>query len=142
MRQTRRGCFAAQGGGAKYVWKIYDLAYGADINAAETASSTFRDEFAVSKSYTATATTFTLVNPAEVELADIVAGDYFMNGSYFCQVISTTPDGRRVRITYYRWLTPTLCLQGADTGMTVESTDINAYPANGIQGDYWYVLQS
>lgn len=144
MRQTRRGCYAAQGGGAKsYIWKVYA------INS---------DEVRTTEHYP-------VPNGATVQFASSysVSGGVFVLGSLSSATIYTDTTGDLVGkyipdtdtkihkinsyISYshqahmYNAEVFTLTnSRGEDTGMTVESEDENDYPADGIQGDYYYVM--
>lgn len=152
MRQTRRGCFAAQGGGAKYVWAVYNLAYGIDESAGGTAgnfSVSSNNYRRAAKSYTVSGTYVNLVDSVQTTAANLAPGDYIVtvantnstattgttlykvtgvSGSYFSYTIS------------YTAYTPALIAKGEDTGERVESTDGTAYPHYGVQDGYFYVL--
>lgn len=152
MRITRRGCYAAQGGGAKYVWAVYNLAYGIDESAGGTAGSvslsSSRYKMAA-KGYTISDSgTVTLTDPAQTTAANLAVGDYLVNVSTSSNTATTGDTLYKVTgvsgswnytITYTAY-TPALNARGTDTGQRVESNTADDYPPDGIQGDYYYVM--
>lgn len=152
MRITRRGCYAAQGGGAKYVWAVYNLAYGIDESAGGTdgsvSLSSSRYKMAA-KGYTISDSgTVTLTDPAQTTAANLAVGDYLVNVSTSNSTATTGDTLYKVTgvsgswnytITYTAY-TPALNARGTDTGQRVESNTADDYPVDGIQGDYYYVM--
>lgn len=152
MRQTRRGCFAAQGGGAKYVWAVYNLAYGIDESAGGTDGnvklSSSRYKMAA-KGYTISDSgTVTLTDPTKTTAANLAVGDYLVNVSTSNSTATTGDTLYKVTgvsgsynytITYTAY-TPALNARGTDTGQRVESNTADDYPSDGVQGDYYYVM--
>lgn len=152
MRQTRRGCYAAQGGGAKYVWAVYNLAYGIDESAGGTDGSvklsSSRYKMAA-KGYTISDSgTVTLTDPTKTTAANLAVGDYLVNVST-SNSTATTGDtlykvtgvsGSYNYTISYTAYTPALNVRGTDTGQRVESNTADDYPADGVQGDYYYVM--
>lgn len=152
MRQTRRGCFAAQGGGAKYVWAVYNLAYGIDESAGGTdgsvSLSSSRYKMAA-KGYTISDSgTVTLTDPTKTTAANLAVGDYLVNVST-SNSTATTGDtlykvtgvsGSYNYTISYTAYTPALNARGTDTGQRVESNTADDYPVDGVQGDYYYVM--
>lgn len=153
MRQTRRGCFAAQGSGAKYVWAIYSVVYGVDESAGGTGGSvrlsSSRYKMAA-KAYTVSEDgTVSLTDSTRTTAANLAVGDYLVNvstsnststtGTTLYKVTGASSSGSYVNVSYTAY-TPSLCAKGADTGQRVESNTADDYPVYGIQGDYYYVM--
>lgn len=152
MRQTRRGCYAAQGGGAKYVWAVYNLAYSIDESAGGTdgsvSLSSSRYKMAA-KGYTISDSgTVTLTDPTKTTAANLAVGDYLVNVSTSNSTATTGDTLYKVTgvsgswnytITYTAY-TPALNARGTDTGQRVESNTADDYPSDGVQGDYYYVM--
>lgn len=152
MRQTRRGCYAAQGGGAKYVWAVYNLAYSIDESAGGTdgsvSLSSSRYKMAA-KGYTISDSgTVTLTDPTKTTAANLAVGDYLVNVSTSNSTATTGDTLYKVTGVSGSWnytisytaYTPALNARGTDTGQRVESNTADDYPADGVQGDYYYVM--
>lgn len=150
MRLTRRGVIAQRKGG--FIWAVYELAMGIDESAGGTngtVSLTSTRYKRVAKSYTVSASgTVSLVDSVQTTAANMVVGDYLVNvstsnntsttGTTLYKITATSGTSTR-KITYKAY-TPSLSVKGTDTGDRVESADGTAYPHNGAQGGYWYVL--
>lgn len=151
MRIPRRGVIAQRKVGG-FVWAVYSLAYGIDESAGGTAgnfSVSSNNYRRAAKSYTVSGTYVNLVDSVQTTAANLAPGDYIVtvantnstattgttlykvtgvSGSYFSYTIS------------YTAYTPALNARGTDTGQRVESNTADDYPADGVQGDYYYVM--
>ena len=146
MRQTRRGCYAAQGGGAKsYLWKVYA------INSDEVRTTEYYPvptgatvQFASSYSVSGGVFVLGVLSSATIYTGttNSIVGKYIPETDTKIHKINSYISYSYQAHMYNAQALTLENSRGEDTGMTVESEDENAYPANGIQGDYWYVLQS
>lgn len=152
MRITRRGCYAAQGGGAQYVWAVYNLAYGIDESAGGTEGSvslsSSRYKMAAKGYSVSDSGTVTLTDPTQTTAANLAVGDYLVNVSTSSSTATTGDTLYKVTGVSGSWnytisytaYTPALNARGTDTGQRVESNTADDYPADGVQGDYYYVM--
>ena len=148
MRQTRRGCFAAQGSGAvMYMWDIYTISHDFVRNESEVGLTQGKRTYFADSITIAADGTIGLVNASRQYVSysnpNLYLKKYTANkeqGNEYANYIKTYTrtsgnsfyyDGERVTVADAR----------GDFIGTVESEDPYAYPENGIQGEYWYVLQ-
>lgn len=148
MRQTRRGCYAAQGGGAKsYIWKVYA------INSDEVRTTEYYPvpngaTVRYASSYSVSGGVFALGSLSSATIykgtTGVLVGKYIPDtDTKIHKINSYISYSYQAQAHMYNAEVLTLTnSRGEDTGMTVESEDGNAYPANGIQGNFWYVLQN
>lgn len=151
MRIPRRGVIAQRKDG--YVWAIYSVVYGVDESAGGTGGSvrlsSSRYKMAA-KAYTVSEDgTVSLTDSTRTTAANLAVGDYLVNvstsnststtGTTLYKVTGASSSGSYVTVSYTAY-TPSLCAKGADTGQRVESNTADDYPADGIQGDYYYVM--
>lgn len=156
MRSTRFGAIAQRKNNV-YIWDVYNIAVmyleqestdGNDtrVNIPNSTTTYYSDNY----SFDNTTGTITLKNPKSIignaETAYNVGAfnDYYRTGNasgneMWYRMMFQSNTYVRAQKKYYSEQTET---RGTATGKTVESDDINAYPANGKQDGYWYVLRT
>lgn len=139
-----------------YVWDVYEVngSYRSITNSSPTSviiSASSRTYYATNYTFNSKTGVYTLTNPQSVvgnaySVMNELRDHYWIVGSpsassVYYGFISVTTYGDEIdpRTLYYSTGSSS---RGDPTGETVFSDDPNAYPANGIQGDYWYVLQT
>lgn len=137
-----------------YVWDVYEVAgpYSLQVDNDPdylTIPSGSRVYYAANYSFSQSTGKFTLTNPGSTTgNAQTIATSGYLDSRYWIVGSSSgteayyywshaSGDQIKPQVRHYRTGS-----KGAATGQTVFSDDPNAYPANGIQGDYWYVLQT
>lgn len=151
MRMTRHGCFAASKE-PKYVWYVYNFAYGIDESSATSGSFNggYINANTISKmastSFTANASGFTLTNPTSTKCNNLTAGQYLVNvstsnstattGQYLYRVTNVT-SSISIAVSYTRY---SVAAMKGTTQVDTVSSDTMDYPIDGPQGDLWYVM--
>lgn len=132
-------------GGKVYTWNRYSIKYQEVIGATATHTFTTSGHLKTASTYTTEGNVFTLTNYANSRPEYIGSGDYLVSLSNMAtisstilyEVISNKYESDRYTITYK----PHTLEPGADKLIgTVQSSNLYAYPSNGVQDGYWYVL--
>lgn len=153
MRATRFGAIAQRNGG--YIWDVFNIVttYTDNQNTTTRRISNIGSYGTVyyANSYTFNASTgkYVLSSRRSVEnngdlrnIAPNFQNKYWNTGStnsYDILYYSYSAVGTSVITVNNSRVPSSSQSKGTSTGTTVSSNDINAYPENGIQGDYWYV---
>lgn len=149
MRITRRGAIAQRKNNA-YIWDVYNIVYGYSESGTGKFAGTYTSKRKTVNSISKVSiseTGFMLLNASSTELYDI-ANLYFVsltdskvssgNTLYFADSVKIAGTYATVNYTSYG-----VTQQKGDTLQgQVTDQNINAYPANGQQDGYWYVLRA
>lgn len=156
MRSTRFGAIAQRKNNG-YIWDVYNIAVmylkqestdrnDLRVNVPKKTTTYYSNDY----SFDNTTGIITLTKPKSI-IGNAAAAynvgafnDYYRTGNasgneIWYRMSIQADTFVRAQKKYYSEQTET---RGTATGETVESDDINAYPANGKQNGYWYVLRT
>ena len=156
MRSTRFGAIAQRKNNG-YIWDVYNIAVmylkqestdknDLGVNVPKSTTTYYSNHYRFDK----TTGTITLEKPKSIignadDAFNVGAfNNYYRTGNasgneIWFRLALRSNDFVRALKKYYSEQTET---RGTATGETVESDDINAYPSNGKQDGYWYVLRT
>lgn len=148
MRISRRGVIAQKRAQSLYIWDVYFI--GTHI---ETTYGTIPVPGMIqiywADQYLESAGELELINPTygmiETGTTGIIENKYVATASGPVNTLQYCSVYIQQQGPFYLYNGQTLTStpkKGVSTGRTVESMNPNAYPENGVQGNFWYVLRS